>query len=90
MAALAGSVPNAVLDVRSQLKALVYRGFVTATGWWRLPDLAAETARVTALGATRVTADPIEEDGWIWHVLADPDGNEFCVLQPPSRNGHAG
>ena len=56
----------------------------------RVPDLAAETARVTALGATRVTADPIEEDGWIWHVLADPDGNEFCVLQPPSRNGHAG
>ncbi|GIJ52752.1 ATP-dependent helicase [Virgisporangium aurantiacum] len=39
LAALAGSVPNAVLDVRSQLKALVYRGFVTATGWWRLPDL---------------------------------------------------
>jgi len=20
----------------------------------------------------------------IWHVLADPDGNEFCVLQPPA------
>jgi ATP-dependent helicase HrpA len=29
----------AVDDVRAQLKALVYRGFVTATGWWRLPDL---------------------------------------------------
>jgi ATP-dependent helicase HrpA len=26
-------------DVRAQLSALVYRGFVTATGWWRLPDL---------------------------------------------------
>jgi predicted enzyme related to lactoylglutathione lyase len=36
------------------------------------------------LGARRVTADPIEEYGWIWHVLADPDGNEFCVLQPPA------
>lgn len=23
------------------------------------------------------------EDGWLWHILADPDGNEFCVLQPP-------
>jgi hypothetical protein len=22
-------------------------------------------------------------DGWFWHILADPDGNEFCVLQPP-------
>jgi hypothetical protein len=18
-----------------------------------------------------------------WHILEDPDGNEFCVLQPP-------
>jgi predicted enzyme related to lactoylglutathione lyase len=49
----------------------------------RVPDLEAETARVVALGARRVTAGPIEEYGWIWHVLADPDGNEFCVLQPP-------
>ena len=23
-------------------------------------------------------------DCWRWHVLADPDGNEFCVLQPPA------
>lgn len=22
--------------------------------------------------------------GWLWHVLADPDGNEFCVLEPPT------
>ncbi|GIJ46931.1 ATP-dependent helicase [Virgisporangium aliadipatigenens] len=30
---------TAVADVRSQLKGLVYRGFVTATGWWRLPEI---------------------------------------------------
>jgi catechol 2,3-dioxygenase-like lactoylglutathione lyase family enzyme len=53
----------------------------------RVPDLGAETARLAALGARRVTADPIEEDGWVWHVLADPDGNEFCVLQPPRGPG---
>jgi ATP-dependent helicase HrpA len=29
----------AAADVRAQLTGLVYRGFVTATGWWRLPDL---------------------------------------------------
>jgi predicted enzyme related to lactoylglutathione lyase len=49
----------------------------------RTRDLAAEVSRVTALGATRLTADPVEEHGWTWHILADPDGNEFCVLQPP-------
>jgi predicted enzyme related to lactoylglutathione lyase len=49
----------------------------------RTRDLDAEVSRVLALGATRQTAEPIEESGWTWHVLFDPDGNEFCVLQPP-------
>jgi len=53
----------------------------------RVPDLHAEVARVEALGARRVTEKPIEEYGWVWHVLADPDGNEFCVLQPPRDDG---
>jgi predicted enzyme related to lactoylglutathione lyase len=49
----------------------------------RTRDLDAEVSRVLALGATRQTTEPIEERGWIWHVLLDPDENEFCVLQPP-------
>jgi predicted enzyme related to lactoylglutathione lyase len=49
----------------------------------RVPDLQDEVDRVVALGARRLTDRPIAEDGWTWHVLADPDGNEFCVLQPP-------
>ena len=47
-------------------------------------ELGAEVDRVVALGATRLTNQPVVEDGWSWHVLADPDGNEFCVLQPPA------
>jgi predicted enzyme related to lactoylglutathione lyase len=54
----------------------------------RVPDLEAETIRVEALGARRVTADPIEEYAWVWHVLADPDGNEFCILRPPTDDDH--
>ena len=49
----------------------------------RTPDLAAEVERVRSLGATLLTSEPIAEDDWCWHILADPDGNEFCVLQPP-------
>jgi predicted enzyme related to lactoylglutathione lyase len=49
----------------------------------RTRDLEAEISRVTALGATVLTSRPVVEDSWTWHVLADPDGNEFCVLQPP-------
>ena len=50
----------------------------------RTPDLEAEIARVVDLGATLLTSQPVLEDGWRWHTLADPDGNEFCVLQPPA------
>ena len=50
----------------------------------RTADLEAEVARVRGLGAEQVTAAPIVEEGWRWHVLLDPDGNEFCVLRPPS------
>lgn len=43
------------------------------------PDIDAEATRIEALGATRlwVSADP--EDPFI--VLADPEGNEFCVVR---------
>ena len=36
-------------------------------------------ARLTALGAA--PADVGQGDGQTWVVLADPDGNEFCVLR---------
>jgi predicted enzyme related to lactoylglutathione lyase len=49
----------------------------------RTRDLDAEVARVTDLGATVLTTSPVREEGWTWHILADPDGNEFCVLRPP-------
>jgi predicted enzyme related to lactoylglutathione lyase len=50
----------------------------------RTADLDAEVQRVRDAGARLVTTSPIDEGGWRWHVLTDPDGNEFCVLQPPA------
>jgi predicted enzyme related to lactoylglutathione lyase len=49
----------------------------------RTADLDREVARVSGLGAIVLTDQPITENGWRWHILADPDGNEFCILQPP-------
>ncbi len=46
-------------------------------------DLAAEAARIEALGATRVTPVPLEMYGEHWLVLADPEGNEFCLGVDP-------
>jgi hypothetical protein len=39
-----------------------------------------EVARLLALGATGV-ADHRRPDGSGWVTLADPEGNEFCVLR---------
>ena len=39
-----------------------------------------ELARLRGLGATEV-ADLRLEDGRGWVVLADPEGNEFCILR---------
>jgi glyoxalase superfamily protein len=44
-------------------------------------DQAAEVARLEALGAKRVDVGQDEEKA-TWVVLADPEGNEFCVLSP--------
>jgi catechol 2,3-dioxygenase-like lactoylglutathione lyase family enzyme len=42
-------------------------------------DRDAEVARLEALGATRLPWDYEPDDDHI--VMADPDGNEFCVIQ---------
>lgn len=43
-------------------------------------DQAAEVERLVDLGATRVDVGQGPEVTWV--VLADPEGNEFCVLSP--------
>ena len=45
----------------------------------RPDDQAAEVQRLLALGATREDVGQGTDSGWV--VLADPDGNEFCVLR---------
>jgi predicted enzyme related to lactoylglutathione lyase len=46
----------------------------------RPDDQAAEVTRLEGLGATRVDIGQGDEVGWV--VMADPEGNEFCVLRP--------
>ena len=44
----------------------------------RPDDQQAEVNRVEALGATRSDIGQTGEETWV--VLADPEGNEFCIL----------
>lgn len=63
---------------------------------FRPDDHASEVERLSALGATLVD---IGQGDVSWAVLADPEGNEFCVLAAsaqgrraaaPSHQGHRG
>lgn len=49
----------------------------------KVPDVEAEASRLEALGAKRLS-DPIEELGGRWIVMADPQGNEFCICREGS------
>ncbi|MFN8018282.1 MAG: DUF664 domain-containing protein [Acidimicrobiales bacterium] len=46
-----------------------------------------EVERVLGIGATLV-ADHRKDDGTGWVVLADPEGNEFCICRSAAERGH--
>ncbi|MFE6886761.1 VOC family protein [Streptomyces sp. NPDC057694] len=44
-------------------------------------DLMPEVNRLEQLGASRLSEE-LTEHGFRWIVVADPEGNEFCVFDP--------
>jgi len=44
-------------------------------------NMEAEVNRLLALGGKRIGMGE-DDDGDIWTVMADPEGNEFCVAYP--------
>jgi predicted enzyme related to lactoylglutathione lyase len=60
---------------RKTVKNRVHLDLTTTAG-----DRDAEIDRLLGLGARRVDVGQTEQDSW--DVLADPEGNEFCVVQP--------
>jgi catechol 2,3-dioxygenase-like lactoylglutathione lyase family enzyme len=53
----------------------------------RPDDQAAEVARFERLGATRVDVGQAGDPDVTWVVLADPEGNEFCILRATAPDG---
>ena len=51
------------------------------------PDIDSEAARLESLGARRLETEAREEHGTRWFVMADPEGNEFCVCDAGSAGG---
>jgi predicted enzyme related to lactoylglutathione lyase len=44
-------------------------------------DMDAEVARLADLGGRRLRDEPFDELGHLWVLMADPEGNEFCVCR---------
>jgi predicted enzyme related to lactoylglutathione lyase len=48
-------------------------------------DIEEGTSRVQALGGRWLEpGNTLEIDGFAWRVMADPEGNEFCIMTAPS------
>jgi predicted enzyme related to lactoylglutathione lyase len=47
----------------------------------RPTDQEADVIRLEGLGATRIEIGQSEDEETTWVVMADPEGNEFCVLK---------
>jgi len=43
-----------------------------------------ERDRLLSLGAAQLSGQ-MHEDGFNWYIMADPEGNEFCVIREPDR-----
>ena len=50
---------------------------------FQVPDVDAAADRFIAIGASATTV--VEEGGVRWRVMADPEGNEFCLLPLPAE-----
>ena len=46
----------------------------------RVDDVEQATAQVEALGGRRLSLEDFHEYGFRWRVMADPEGNEFCLV----------
>jgi len=45
-------------------------------------DLDERAERLEALGARRLSEVPVSQHTASWYVMADPEGNEFCIVRP--------
>jgi predicted enzyme related to lactoylglutathione lyase len=70
-----GSAPKLLLQKVPEAKTVKNRMHLDID----IPDIEAEAARLERLGASRLDAGTRTEFGVSWVLMADPEGNEFCV-----------
>jgi predicted enzyme related to lactoylglutathione lyase len=43
-------------------------------------DLDTASSRITELGGRPASAEDMQEYGYRWRIMHDPEGNEFCII----------
>jgi catechol 2,3-dioxygenase-like lactoylglutathione lyase family enzyme len=76
-AGFGGPQPTLILSASSDPRPAGYRLHIDVNATDRDQD--AELERLLALGARPADVGQTGEESW--HVLADPEGNEFCLLR---------
>jgi predicted enzyme related to lactoylglutathione lyase len=46
----------------------------------RVDDIEPATVQIETLGGRRLPVEDFQEHGYRWRVMADPEGNEFCLV----------
>lgn len=83
--ALPASLSVSVADVKAQLTGLVYPGFVTATGWARLPDVE-RYLRAVAYRLTKLPENPYRDRQWTDDIQAiEAEHRTWLASLPESR-----
>ena len=75
LASPSGALPNLLLQRVSETKVAKNRMHLDV----ETPDVDAEVERLEGIGAQRLEEQARTEHGRRWVIMADPEGNEFCV-----------
>jgi len=70
-----GALPNLLLQRVSEARVAKNRMHFDI----EIPDVDAEVERLEGIGAHRLEEQARTEHGRRWVIMADPEGNEFCV-----------
>jgi predicted enzyme related to lactoylglutathione lyase len=83
LASSTGTIPKLLLQRVEEPKSAKNRMHLDI----ETPYVDAEVARLEVLGATRLEPEARTEHGSRWVIMADPEGNEFCVCDGGAGSG---
>ncbi len=78
------AVADLVADVARSDEIVLVHGASAETDRLAVDDVEVATSRIVSLGGRRRRPEgDFNEYGYSWRTMADPEGNEFCLIYEP-------